>query len=139
VGPLLHPNDASKLSTATGNYRLAIYGNLECAGPVEGVSRFKVVRSLGDVRSLGYSVALDAEAACGLASHQPESSARLRGRVIILTSITTQSHKQRRDSAILVTGQDSPARFCRNVIILDLYHNPILETVPSSLLEPPLD
>jgi hypothetical protein len=53
------------------------------------VSYFIGVRSLGDVRSVGYIVALGAEATSGLSSDQrnsilPESPARFRTKVVLL-------------------------------------------------------
>jgi hypothetical protein len=57
-------------TAATDGYRLAIQGNIEFAGTVWAaypvsvcVSTFIDVHSLGDVRSLGHSATLDAEAA----------------------------------------------------------------------------
>jgi hypothetical protein len=50
-------------------YRLALHGNLECSSTEMAadfvavrVSHFKGVRSLGDLRNLGHSAALGAEA-----------------------------------------------------------------------------
>jgi hypothetical protein len=96
VGPVLHPttskNDVSRLPAAADDSQLAIHGSLEFAGIVLAAdpisvctSHFKGVPSLDDVRSLGHSAVLGAEAGRGLASDQstsavPRSPARFRGK-----------------------------------------------------------
>jgi hypothetical protein len=104
------PNHVSKLSAATDGYRPAIHGKLEVAGTVLAadpfsvrVSAFRSEGSLSDVRSIGRSAALGAEAARGLASNESASAI-----------------------------PECPVHFCRKVVVLDFDHNLIVSSVPTS-------
>jgi hypothetical protein len=104
------PSDVSKLSTTPDGYRLTIHINMELACTAMAADP--------NVRSLGHSVALGAEAGRALAS-DPSTRAYPGGFSPFL--------------------RERPAHFCGKGIVLDFDHNAVLDTVPPSVLKLPMD